>query len=162
MTVKTDLDAYLQSFLDRKKNLHKSEEPAFRAAIGKTTAPTAQEMAAAAQKQAVLDHVVLVMSAPMDPQAPRYAADAVRTKTFIDGVRVSFKVMGVESAPTSGKGVPLGEARTRVDDLGRRSHGPTVLEIGFLVACVPSPNALNQRSLLNGKFAFHGRWPARN
>jgi hypothetical protein len=97
MTIKGDLDAYLQSSVGMQKNPYNPQAPAFRYTVGMTTAATEEEMTDAATQQAsILGEVVFVMSAPIDPQAPRYVAGAVRTQTPMNGNSVSCKVIRVD------------------------------------------------------------------
>jgi len=97
MAIKADLDAFLQGFSGLEKNPYNPQAPAFRYTVGMTPACTEEEVAAAARSQAItLGEVVFVMSAPVDPQSPRYVAGAVRTHLPMDGNQVSFKVIRVD------------------------------------------------------------------
>jgi hypothetical protein len=62
-----------------------------------TAAGSEPEMAAQARAQATtLGEVVFVMSAPVDPQAPRFVAGAVRLQAPMDGDRIYCKVISVD------------------------------------------------------------------
>lgn len=97
MTIKADLDAYLQSSAGAEKNPYNPQSPAFRTSVEMTPAATEEEMAAETERQAgALGDVVFVMSAPVDPQAPRFVGGAVRTQTPLEGKRVTLKVVQVD------------------------------------------------------------------
>lgn len=97
MTIKRDLDAYLQGAGSQEKNPHNLQCPAFRFTVGMTTASTEEDMGSAARSQATtIGEVVFVMSAPVDPLAPRFVAGAVRTKIPRNGNSVSFNVIRVD------------------------------------------------------------------
>ncbi len=97
MTIRTELEACLQSSTDPGKNPYNLQAPAFRSTLGMTAEAAEEEVAAVAQSQATtLGEVVFVMSAPVDPQAPRFVAGAVRTRNPVDGNPVSCQVIRVD------------------------------------------------------------------
>jgi type II secretory pathway pseudopilin PulG len=97
MSIKTELDNYLQSSGDLAKNPYNPQAPAFRFTVGMTSAANEADVSEAARSQAgALGEVVFVMSVPLDPQGPRFVAGAVRTQTPVDGNRVFAKVMPVD------------------------------------------------------------------
>jgi len=96
MSVKTDLEACLQSSA-AEKNPYNPQSPAYRFTIGMTPAASEEDMTAAARAQATAPgEVVFVMSAPVDPQAPRFVAGAVRTQMPVEGSLVTVKVVRVD------------------------------------------------------------------
>lgn len=97
MTIKSDLETFLKTSDGNLKNPFNPQAPAFSYTVAMTTAATEEDMAAAAQDQATtLGEVVFVMSAPLDPQAPRFVAGAVRTQGSTNGSQVSFRVVRVD------------------------------------------------------------------
>ena len=97
MTVRADLESFLRSTGGDFKNPFKPETPAFSYTVAMTTAATEEGIAAAAQDQAMSQgEIVFVMSAPTDPQAPRFVAGAVRTTSSRGGTPVFVKVMRVD------------------------------------------------------------------
>ena len=97
MTIRAELNAYLQGPQCQEKNPHTPQTPAVRFTIGMTPAATEEAMASATQQQATtLGESVFVMSAPVDSLAPRFVAGAVRTKLPVDGSHVYLKVVRVD------------------------------------------------------------------
>jgi hypothetical protein len=95
MSIKGELDAYLQS-TSAEKNPYNIQAPAFRYTIAMTMAGGEGEMVEAARAQATtVGEVVFIMSAPVDPQAPRFLAGAVRTQTPVNGSPIYVKVVAV-------------------------------------------------------------------
>lgn len=94
MAIKAELDEHLRASAGMEKNPYNPQAPAFRFAVGMTSAATEEDVAEAARAQATaLGEIVFVISAPVDPQAPRFVAGAVRTQMAINGSPVAVKVL---------------------------------------------------------------------